>query len=56
MLAVRGALTLQLRRLINDDSRGLPQQKERAMRAARKRLKTLEIEELPGSRRASISR
>jgi len=48
VLAVLGALTSQLRRLINDDSRGLPQQKERAMRAARKRLKTLEIEELLG--------
>jgi DNA polymerase-3 subunit delta len=48
VLAVLGALTSQLRRLINDDSRGLPQQKERAMRAARKRLKTLEIEALLG--------
>jgi len=45
-LGVLGSLTSQLRRLLNDDSRGLPQQKERAMRAARKRLKDGDIEEL----------
>lgn len=45
-LGALGSLASQLRRLLNDDSRGLPQQKERAMRAARKRLKTHDIEEL----------
>jgi DNA polymerase-3 subunit delta len=44
VLAVLGSLTSQLRRLINDDSRGLPQPKERAMRAARKRLATHDLE------------
>ncbi len=44
VLAVLGALTSQLRRLLNDDSRGLPPQKERAMRSARKRMETRDIE------------
>lgn len=46
VLAVLGSLTSQLRRLLNDDTRGLPQQKERAMRSAQKRLKTRDIEEM----------
>ena len=45
-LAVLGSLASQLRRLLNDDVRGLPQQKERAQRAASKRLKTRDLEEL----------
>ena len=46
VLAVLGSLTVQLRRLLNDDVRGLPQSKERAMRAASKRLRKRDIEEL----------
>lgn len=44
VLAILGSLTSQLRRLLNDDIRGLPPQKERAMRSAGKRLKTADIE------------
>ena len=46
MLAVLGSITVQLRRFLNDDVRGLPQAKERAMRAASKRLRKRDIENL----------
>ena len=46
VLAVLGSLTVQLRRFLNDDARGLPQSKERAMRAAAKRLRKRDIEDL----------
>jgi DNA polymerase-3 subunit delta len=46
VLSVLGALASQVRRLLNDDSRGLPQTKERAMRAARERLESRELEGL----------
>ncbi len=46
VLAVLGSLTVQLRRFLNDDIRGLPQAKERAMRAASKRLRKRDIEDL----------
>jgi DNA polymerase III subunit delta len=45
-LMVLGALTSQLRRLISGDARGLPQQRERAMRAARSRLGVHDLEAL----------
>lgn len=45
-LGILGSIAAQLRRLLNDDSKGLPQNKERAMRAARKRLATAELEAL----------
>ena len=48
VLAVLGSLTVQLRRLLNDDLRGLPQTKERAMRAAAKRLRKRDVEDLIG--------
>jgi len=48
VLAVLGSLTVQLRRLLNDDLRGLPQTKERAMRAAAKRLRKHDVEDLIG--------
>lgn len=48
VLAVLGSLTVQLRRLLNDDVRGLPQAKERAMRSAAKRLRKPDVEDLIG--------
>ena len=45
-LTVLGALASQLRRLISGDSRGMPPQRERAMRAASGRLKLAELEAL----------
>lgn len=46
VLAVLGSLTVQLRRFLNDDVRGMPQAKERAMRSAAKRLRKRDIEDL----------
>ncbi len=46
VLAVLGSLTVQLRRFLNDDVRGMPQAKERAMRSAAKRLRKRDIEGL----------
>jgi DNA polymerase-3 subunit delta len=45
-LQVLGALTSQLRRALTGDSRGLPQQRERAMHAARARLSVAQLEAL----------
>ncbi len=45
-LAILGAVTVQLRRFLNDDTRGLPQAKERAMHSAAKRLRKRDIEDL----------
>jgi DNA polymerase-3 subunit delta len=45
-LMVLGALTTQLRRLLLGDTRGMPPQRERAMRAARARLPLRDIEML----------
>jgi DNA polymerase III subunit delta len=45
-LMVLGALTVQLRRLLSGDTRGLPQQRERVMRAARSRLGIHDLEAL----------
>jgi DNA polymerase III subunit delta len=46
VLAVLGSLTVQLRRFLNGDVRGMPQAKERAMRSAAKRLRKRDIEGL----------
>jgi DNA polymerase-3 subunit delta len=45
-LNVLGALTSQLRRLMSGESRGMPPQRERAMRAARSRLRQRDLEGL----------
>jgi DNA polymerase-3 subunit delta len=45
-LAVLGSLVSQLRRLFSGDSRGLPPQRERAMRAAKTRLRASDVEAL----------
>jgi len=45
-LLVLGAMTTQLRRLLLDDTRGMPPQRERAMRAARARLPARDLEVL----------
>ncbi len=45
-LLVLGVLAAQLRRLLSGDSRGLPQGRERAMRAARARFSLVELETL----------
>jgi DNA polymerase-3 subunit delta len=45
-LAVLGALVSQLRRLFSGDSRGMPPQRERAMRAAKERLRASDVEAL----------
>jgi DNA polymerase-3 subunit delta len=46
LLMVLGALTTQLRRLLLGDTRGMPPQRERAMRAARARLSVRDLEVL----------
>jgi DNA polymerase-3 subunit delta len=48
-LAVLGALTTQLRRLLSGDARGLPRNREQAMRSARARLSLPLIESLLGA-------
>lgn len=45
-LVVLGAMVSQIRRLLAGDSRGLPPQRERAMRAARERLQVDQLEQL----------
>ncbi len=45
-LVILGAFVSQLRRLISGDTRGLPQQRERTMRAARERLQLTDVEAL----------
>lgn len=45
-LMVLGSLVSQLRRLFSGDGRGLPPQRERAMRAAKERLRAADIEAL----------
>jgi DNA polymerase III subunit delta len=47
-LAILGALTTQLRRLLSGDARGLPRNRETAMRGARARLALGDIETLLG--------
>jgi DNA polymerase-3 subunit delta len=46
VLAVLGSLVAQLRRLFSGDSRGMPPQRERAMRAAKERLRASDVEAL----------
>jgi DNA polymerase III delta subunit len=46
VLAILGSLVAQLRRLFSGDSRGMPPQRERAMRAAKERLRANDIEAL----------
>jgi len=45
-LAVLGSLVSQLRRMCSGDSRGMPPQRERAMRAAKERLRARDVEAL----------
>jgi len=45
-LAVLGSLVVQLRRMISGDSRGMPPQRERAMREAKERLRASDVEAL----------